>query len=122
MQYCPECESVMVKNTTSTGQIIYQCRCQITVPGTAEDTLMYEEYLEDDNSYAKHADFIDNSPYDLASNDVMKDCLQCGLNFLTMIRIGVQETTIYTCDCGYISTHAEYMAAVAASSKDKDKK
>lgn len=101
MKFCPQCSSVMTKNTAAIGTIFYQCRCQYTVEGHPDDTLMAEGYLETTTDNLKHVVFIDNSPYDPAGNIVMKDCPQCKLNFLTMIRVGINETTMYTCSCGY---------------------
>lgn len=110
MRFCHECESVMTKITTLHGTIVFQCECQIMESGDDDDTLMAEEYLETTESNQKHEVFIENSPFDHAANVVFKDCPQCGLNFLIMVRVGTEETTIYTCSCGYRATHSEYMA------------
>jgi len=109
MKFCEECGSVMAKTTTAAGQIIFQCICLITEVGEPRDTLMYEEFLETAESNQKHDVFIENSPFDLAANVVLKDCPQCKLNFMIMTRIGSDEITIYTCSCGYRATHSEYM-------------
>lgn len=115
LKFCQQCESVMTKSTSATGIIVFQCRCQLTEEGQPDDTLMAEEFLETAESNQKHEVFIENSPYDPAGNIVMKDCPQCGLNFLTMIRIGSAEVTIYTCSCGYRATHSEYMKAISSA-------
>jgi predicted RNA-binding Zn-ribbon protein involved in translation (DUF1610 family) len=99
----------MTKNTTTSGVILFSCRCLLTEEGSPDDTLMAEEYLETADSDQKHDVFIENSPYDPAANVVMKDCPQCGLNYLVMVRIGVTETTIYTCSCGFRAPHDKYM-------------
>ena len=109
LQFCRECESVMTKNTTAVGVIVYQCRCLLTIEGRPDDTLMAEGYLETTKSDLKHNVFIENSPFDAAGNIVLKDCPECGLNFLTMIRIGETLKTMYACSCGYRATHDEYM-------------
>lgn len=101
MKFCNECDSMLVKTTTAIGTVMFQCRCQLLYEGTAEDTLMAEEYLETAESDLKHEVFISNSPHDAAANIVSKDCPGCKLNFMTMIRIGTNETTMYTCSCGY---------------------
>jgi hypothetical protein len=77
-------------------------------PGNPEHTLMSEEYLEASESNMKHETFIENSPYDPARNIVLKDCPDCGLNFLTMIRVGSQELMIFVCDCGARYSLEEY--------------
>jgi DNA-directed RNA polymerase subunit M/transcription elongation factor TFIIS len=109
MKFCPLCEAVMQKNTTAAGAIVYQCKCQTTIAGGPDDTLMAEGYLETDDSNLKHAVFIENSPFDPAANVILKDCPSCKLNFLVMVRIGPNEVTMYSCECGYRATHDEYM-------------
>lgn len=109
MRFCPQCESIMNKVTSPAGDVIFNCQCQLTTNGDDDDTLMAEEYFETTKSDLKHEVFIDNSPFDPAGNIIMKDCPKCDLNFITMIRIGVNETTMYTCSCGYGATHKEYM-------------
>ena len=109
MKFCPVCEAVMSKSTTPQGMIIFYCRCQLVIDGKPDDTLMAEEYLETAESNLKHEVFIENAPFDPAGNIVLKDCPKCNLNFLTMIRIGTNETTMYACSCGYSATHTEYM-------------
>jgi len=109
MKFCPECDSVMNKNTTPDGSIVYICKCQLMVDGHPDDTLMAEGFLESTKSDLKHQVFIENAPFDLAGNIIFKDCPDCGLNFLTMIHIGSNVTTMYVCSCGYSATHDEYM-------------
>jgi hypothetical protein len=77
--------------------------------GRPNDTLMAEGREEFEESNLKHEVFITQSPYDSAGAVVYKDCPSCGLNFLTMVRVGVNEQTIYTCGCGYRATHEDYM-------------
>lgn len=102
----------MAKSTTATGAIVFRCRCQYTIDGEPDDTLMAEEYLEI-QSNLKHDVFIENAPFDAAANIVMKDCPNCGLNFMVMIRVGANETTMYSCSCNFRATHAEYMKMIS---------
>jgi predicted RNA-binding Zn-ribbon protein involved in translation (DUF1610 family) len=94
----------------------------LTEDGEPDDTLMMEEYLETAESNQKHDVFIENSPFDPAGKIVLKDCPSCGLNFMTMSRIGVNETTMYACSCGYIATHEEYMKTLEKPEKNQEKK
>lgn len=105
MKFCPLCESRMNK-TTATGSIQFVCRCQETIPGAPEDTLMSEELSQSSN--AKYEVFIDNAPFDLASNKVLMPCPNCSLPFLNMIRVGINEQVLYVCRCGFKITHEEY--------------
>lgn len=122
MKFCPVCESLMTKSTSATGLIVFQCRCQLVIEGQPDDTLMAEEYLETAESNLKHEVFIENSPFDPAGNKVLRNCLRCGLDFLTMIRIGTNETTMYTCSCGFQATHEEYMQKFNSEKPEKPEK
>jgi DNA-directed RNA polymerase subunit M/transcription elongation factor TFIIS len=108
MRFCEKCGSVMQKNTTAAGEVVFQCKCQ-QINGTPDDTLMAEGFIETSEAAQKHMVFIENSSYDPAANIIMRDCPQCGLNYLTLIRVGVNETTRYSCSCGYLATHSQYM-------------
>ncbi len=103
VKFCEQCGSLMVKIPQVDGHIIFKCRCQVSINGTNNDTLMSETYMDTDESDQKHDDFIDNAVYDPARHIVMRECPQCKLDFLTMIRVGVNETTMYVCECGFRS-------------------
>lgn len=118
MRFCTHCGSNMSKSVV-TGQVQFSCRCQIQEKkGTAEDTLMYEEMLETAESNLKHEVFIENSPFDAAANIVMKDCPKCNLNFITLIRVGINEAVMYTCTCGFRATVDEYNKTIAKKQKE----
>lgn len=108
----------MNKATTSDGKIIFVCRCLNQEDGNQDDTLMASEYYELTDSNLKHEIFIENSPFDPAANIVFKDCLNCGLNFLTQIMLGSAMQVMYTCTCGYKVTHEEYMKAFEKQTPD----
>src|SRR5688500_1202761 len=99
MKFCPECASHMTKTTSTTG-ILFYCRCQNQIPGTAEDTIMAEEYISAGESLNIHDVFIENAVHDPAGMKVRKLCPKCKLDFMTMVRIGEQEKTFYLCSCG----------------------
>lgn len=109
MRFCKQCGSVMVKNATDAGEIVFTCACTATEPGNARDTLMSEVFYETVENTAKHDVFIENSPFDPAAHIVLEECPGCKLNFMTMIQVGQNETTMYTCTCGYRATRAEYL-------------
>lgn len=109
MKFCQECLSKMTKKTNAAGAIVFHCHCGSTEPGRPDDTLMAEGTYEKAENDQTHDVFIDNSPHDLAGNKVMKTCPDCNLDFVTMIRIGTNEMTMYSCSCGWRATHNEYM-------------
>lgn len=112
MKFCNYCGSSMSKRT-ATGAIVFHCRCQVQLNGNPEDSLMFEDLLETSESNLKHEVFIENSAFDPARNIVLKDCPKCGLDFLTMIRVGVNEVVMYSCSCGFRATADEYNKIMA---------
>jgi len=112
MKFCGECKSIMKKITSTNGEIEFTCRCALPHKGNPDDTLIMEGYVETTESNLKYDVFIENSSNNLAKNIVMKKCLKCGIDYLTIIRIGINETTMYTCTCGFKKTHDEYNKAV----------
>lgn len=114
MKYCPECDQLMDKFAIATG-IIFRCDCGMTTVGGEDDTLMEEEYFDGtNNGNLIHEAFVENAPHDPAANIVTRDC-RCGLNFMTLIRVG--DETIYTCSCGYVIKHVDYMKQTKKASK-----
>ena len=99
MKFCNKCSSIL-RPVTNTGELNFHCVCEETYPAEPIDTLRFEEYIESSESNEKYKVFIENSSHDLAGLKVDKTCKSCGIPFLTMIYIGVDETPLYTCLCG----------------------
>ncbi|QJX71389.1 hypothetical protein F-S17_0125 [Faustovirus] len=99
MKFCPNCENKMNKST-ATGEIEFTCDCGMRLRGGDEDTLMDEEVLMK-SEFEAMATFIENTAFDDAADRVKRDCPECGLDFMQMLRIGKLETTFYVCSCGY---------------------
>ena len=111
MRFCPRCQSVLSKTTAATAGtgIVFLCRvCLMDPPGGPDDTLMAEGHIEMEERIDKHSAFIEQSPFDPAANIVFKECPQCRLDYMTMVRVGDSAITVYTCTCGYRATHSEY--------------
>lgn len=117
MKFCPHCQSVMTKSTSTGGEIIFLCRCQYSIVGDADDTLMEEAYLETAESN-KFDVAVENAALDPAAYRVLNDCPKCGLNFMSLSRVGLKETTIYSCDCKYRATYDEYIKEISLAETD----
>jgi hypothetical protein len=107
IKFCVKCGALMDKLLVG-NKVEFKCVCQNVVLGAPEDTLLAEETVDNLESYKKHDAFIENSPHDAARCIVMKNCPTCNLNFLTMIRIGTDETVVYVCKCGFRATSTQY--------------
>lgn len=104
MKFCDQCQTIMFASTSTVG-VVYNCpRCANQAEGTPEDTLLAEGYQESTElKYQKHAAFIESSAHDPAGHKVEKQCPKCKMPYMTLVQIGEQMTTIYTCTCGYRS-------------------
>lgn len=100
MRFCRQCESILTKTPLADGSIVFICVCGESITGDAEDTLMFQNVIENDSGL-EHQDLIDNSPHDTAAYRVKRECA-CGLDFMTLIRVGKSEKTMYTCTCGAV--------------------
>lgn len=101
MNFCKECQAYLIKNITSNDEIVFECfECDLRTNGTAEDTLLEEEFTQSAITDLIHEQFVLNSAYDDAGNKILRDCKKCGLNFMTKIRRGEMQTVLYTCSCG----------------------
>ena len=88
--------------STKTGELIFRCKCCKIYNSEPNDTLRFEEYMESSESKEKYQTFINNSAFDPAGYKINKPCESCGVPYLTMIRVGVDEKPMYTCICGKI--------------------
>ncbi len=118
MKFCDECGSVMIKNTTATGAIVFACHCMRQVAGGPDDTLMATGTIGVENTMS-YTVFIEQSALDPAANRAFAECPQCKLDFMTMIQVGENLTTMYTCDCGYRTTYDAYMKQMAEKFAEK---
>jgi len=107
VKFCDTCKSLLPKDMTQ-EVITFKCTvCESSkiIIGDPEDSLIEQgTYIQNQI----HTTYIENSPYDLAGYTILKKCLNCEKEYLTMIRIGVNEETYYTCTCGFKKSHIEY--------------
>lgn len=110
MNFCDQCQACLEKEILPTGKIVFTCTCGLVKEGTPDDTLILEEFPEMADMTQKYDVFIENAPHDPAGYIIMEPCLKCNLDFMTLVRVGVNQTVLYTCTCGYKATYMEYMA------------
>lgn len=103
MKICPQCERTM-ERVIAVDKIIFRCFCGTEIAGGPEDARIASHVYHAGETADKYQKLILNSPHDRTNQQVRKDCPQCGLDYLTQLRIGPEEVIIYTCKCGYVST------------------
>jgi predicted RNA-binding Zn-ribbon protein involved in translation (DUF1610 family) len=79
----------------------FYCSCGEIIEGGLEDVRISGAVLHPGEIADKYQKLINNSPFDRTNQQVSRDCPSCGLDYMTQIRIGVEEIIIYTCKCGY---------------------
>ena len=104
MKFCPKCERVMVRDTSS-GVVRFSCTgCGEVVAGDAYDSRVGGAVLGAGETTAMYRRLIKTSPFDRVNQLVARVCAQCGLDYMTQIRVGESESIVYTCKCGNIIT------------------
>ena len=96
----------MAKNT-STGEVFFKCiYCGVEEKGGPEDARISGAVLNAGETQEKYRRLILNAAFDRVNQRVKKQCPQCGVGYLTQIRVGEGEVVVYTCECGYDSSRA----------------
>ena len=102
VKFCELCGTVL-RPKTDLGSLKFRCiSCENIYESDESDTLMATGHIEDTTHLdLKYEVFVENSPHDPTNKLISKECPNCKKNYMTMIRIGVDEKILYTCDCGY---------------------
>lgn len=98
MKFCSLCGSLCSK-TIQSGELVFSCICTNKEEVTPKDTLMASGIIASSQDLSKHQVLIENASLDFARKLVAMKC-KCGLDSMTMTRIGDENTIIYTCKCG----------------------
>lgn len=100
MKFCPNCQRALVRDTSS-GAIMFNCTvCGTVVKGAAQDCLIETKTLNAEETTEMYKQVIDSSAFDPTNQLVEKNCDKCGLDYMSLVRVGENETIIYTCECG----------------------
>jgi DNA-directed RNA polymerase subunit M/transcription elongation factor TFIIS len=100
MKFCSRCFRC-IKNSKSPKFIVYKCKCDHIEPTEPEDLLILSETTANTETTEMYNNLIELAPFDRTNQLVKKDCPDCGLDYLTQLRIGPSEIIIYRCKCGY---------------------
>jgi len=100
MKFCSRCQH-FIKKQIILGEVVFQCVCSNREESTDEDVLINSSNTEETNSIEMYNNLIEFAPFDRTNQLVQKDCPQCGLDYMTQLRIGEKEIVVYRCKCGY---------------------
>jgi DNA-directed RNA polymerase subunit M/transcription elongation factor TFIIS len=102
MKFCPDCGRVMNRDLES-DVIMFKCLCGKSVEGGPEDAKVVGEVVNIKDTGAMYKKLVDSAAHDPVNNKVMKDCPDCGLDYMTQIFVGEKKVVIWLCKCGYKS-------------------
>jgi len=100
MKFCSVCQRA-IKKRIFNDKIVFKCVCEHIEPTNDEDVLISSGITKELPNIEKYDKLIYFAPFDRTNQLVYKDCPDCGLDYLTQIRIGENEIIIYRCKCGY---------------------
>jgi DNA-directed RNA polymerase subunit M/transcription elongation factor TFIIS len=83
------------------GRMTFTCSCGNVQEATAEDALIKSGNLHAEEDTSNYNKIIESSAMDPTNKKVKKDCPKCGLDFMTQLRIGENESIVWTCVCGH---------------------
>lgn len=91
----------MLRDTSSDRIEFYCTTCGERIQGTNEDALISSGVLHAGEMAEKYQSVIRHAPEDRVNQLVRRDCPECGLNYMTQLRLGDREAPILKCKCGY---------------------
>ncbi len=80
------------------------CFCGFVAEKTPEDARIAGEVLHAGETEEMYRRLIRNAAFDRTNQQVRKECPQCGLDYMTQIRVGAREIVLWVCKCGYDSS------------------
>lgn len=86
---------------TSSGVVVFRCACGAEEPGDPADARIASVILGVSETIEMYDNLIRSAPFDRTNQRVKRNCDECGLDYMTEIRVGPAETPIYRCKCGY---------------------
>lgn len=100
VKLCPMCATRTMVRKCGTTDIYYECPCGNTVPGTASDRVIRSGGQKNIDRAEMYGDIIRNAPNSRTMYRVDSPCDNCGMPYMTQVRVGSEETVIHVCECG----------------------
>jgi DNA-directed RNA polymerase subunit M/transcription elongation factor TFIIS len=105
MKFCPKCQRVMVSDMSSGTHIEFRCTvCSAIVKGDEYDAHIRTDFPGAEETTLMYSRFIDVAAHDATNQQVARKC-KCKLDYMTLIRIGENESIMYVCKCGHKETN-----------------
>jgi DNA-directed RNA polymerase subunit M/transcription elongation factor TFIIS len=102
MQFCKRCQGVMSRDPQG-DDIIFKCRfCGEERKGDVWDTCVEGGVIGHEQTGEMYRNLLKHSPFDPVNQRVARLCKApgCGLDYMTLVRVGLDETVVFRCECG----------------------
>ena len=101
MRFCTknDCDNVLT-STIKDSNVIYRCLvCFEEYPITDEDTLMMDEYLQENNDIHRHRNYLQNAHADSIIELAEKKCPNTGCKetIVNVVKIAQNGQSLYVC-------------------------
>nr|BBO54006.1 C122R homolog protein [Abalone asfa-like virus]BCY04554.1 hypothetical protein [Abalone asfa-like virus] len=100
MKVCSSCQSSM-ERTIYNDTIYFKCHCGNEIQGTVDDLrIAGHSYNYSTEIVEKFANLVKFAMFDPINQKIKKDCNNCGLDYMTQLKLGHEEIILYVCKCG----------------------
>lgn len=96
---CPQCHTRTMVRRLGATDVYYECACGGRVPGTSHDRRISSGGQTDAQQHEKYATIIGNAPFSPTMLRVRRPCDNCGLPYMTQVRVSENETIVHVCEC-----------------------
>ncbi|HVE13717.1 MAG TPA: hypothetical protein VNI01_10020 [Elusimicrobiota bacterium] len=99
MHFCAVCSRAM-RRVCLSGVVVFRCACGREEKGGPDDARIGGRSVGVSSTGDTFHTLIRNAPFDRTNKVVKRDCVTCGLDYMTQLRLGTAEIVIYRCKCG----------------------
>jgi hypothetical protein len=103
MRFCKKCEKILIRKYDNNVLSFYCVNCKLNYEAKLLDNVIISNISDNIIIYQKYKHFIKNSGFDPTILKISKICENCGLDYMTMCRLGASSKIIYTCSCLNVS-------------------
>lgn len=99
MRFCSRngCDNVLT-STIKDGEVIYRCMvCFEEYPLTDADTLLIDEYMQDNNTMHRYHNYLQNAHADSIIELEQKKCPKCPETIVHVVKIAQNGQSLYVC-------------------------
>lgn len=98
---CESCRARTMRRRVAGGKVFFTCpSCDATVERGGEARLMSSGGVTHAAGREKYQTFLRVAAFSPANLRVARECEGCGLPYMTLVRVGEEETVFFVCTCG----------------------